>query len=112
MLRPFLWAIRRVGRLARRGARLAEAKELAYNEESGHVQFFTRRRLLDLLDATGFGVVDWKNGSLFGGELSQYAYRAFPRLLPAALRAADRIPPALVATWYFACIRRDLVGRG
>ncbi|MGH3072962.1 MAG: class I SAM-dependent methyltransferase [Gaiellaceae bacterium] len=110
LLRPFLWLIRAVGRLARRGRRPSAPSTpddaLAYNAESGHVQFFTLRRFLGLLDAAGLDVVERRNGSLLGGELSSYAFRAAPRLVPLSLRAADRLPPALVSTWYFACVKR------
>jgi len=110
VLRPFLWAIRTGGRIVRRVrgvAPQAQAQaELAYNAESGHVQFFRYGHFLALLDEAGLQAIEQRNGSLFGGELSSYAYRAVPRLLPFALRAADRLPPSLVSTWYFACVPR------
>lgn len=103
LLRPALWAIRRAGRLRRRGRSRPASPQLAYNAASGHVQHFSRRRFASLLAAAGLRVFEHRNGSLLGGELSQYAFRAAPWLVPATLWLADRLPAAAVSTWYFAC---------
>ena len=43
------------------------------------------------------------NGCLFGGEVTSYLHAYWPALTPRSLTAADRLPGALVSTWYFEC---------
>ena len=110
MLRPFLRPMRRVGRLARWGARLAEAKELAEDEESGHA-------VLHAASPPRSARRDRLRGRRLEERIAFWR-RAQPVRAPCLsttparrLRAADGSLP-LGGTWYFACIRRDSTGRG
>jgi len=95
------WVKRRV---FRRG--LAPLAALpAYNWESGHVQFFTARSFQALVAAAGLRIGRRANGCLFGGEVTSYLHAYWPALTPRSLAAADRLPGALVSTWYFECRR-------
>lgn len=75
----------------------------AYNAESGHVHFFTARRLERLLRDSGFAVAEWRNGALMGGDLTYFVFTFVPGLVPLGLRLADRLPRSLVSTWQIAC---------
>lgn len=77
----------------------------AYNWESGHVQFFTRRSFRRLLAGAGLRIRRTANGCLFGGEVTSYLHAYWPSMTPRSLRAADYLPTRLVSTWYFECQR-------
>jgi SAM-dependent methyltransferase len=77
----------------------------AYNWESGHVQFFTRRSFQRLLAGAGLRIRRMANGCLFGGEVTSYLHAYWPAMTPRSLEAADHLPGALVSTWYFECER-------
>ena len=77
----------------------------AYNWESGHVQFFTMRSFRALLADAGLRIRRQANGCLFGGEVTSYLHAYWPAVTPRSLTAADRLPGALVSTWYFECER-------
>ena len=82
----------------------------AYNWESGHVQFFTRRSFRTLLAGAGLRIRRHGNGCLFGGEVTSYLHAYWPAMTPRSLAAADHLPGALVSTWYFECERGPLGG--
>ena len=80
----------------------------AYNWESGHVQFFTTGSFRALLTGAGLRIRRQGNGCLFGGEVTSYLHAYWPAMTPRSLAAADRLPGALVSTWYFECEREPL----
>lgn len=72
-----------------------------YNLDSGHVQFFTRRSLLGLLEGAGLRVDALANGAWLGAPLSERFLLRGERIARLNAAAADRLPAALVSTWYF-----------
>jgi len=82
----------------------------AYNWDSGHVQFFTRRSFGALLAGAGLRIRRTANGCLFGGEVTSYLHAYWPAMTPRSLAAADHLPGAWVSTWYFECERTRHAG--
>jgi len=77
--------------------------DLPYNAESGHVQFFTQRRLAALLGAAGFKIVARENLSLFSGPFSNYMFAAFSRFCRWNVHVADFVPASLASGWLLKC---------
>jgi SAM-dependent methyltransferase len=90
---------------ALRGAPPAPPEQPAYNVDSPHVQHFRLAHFRELVHKHGFRVVDRRNGTWFGGDLTYFLFYFVPTLVPATLRLADSLPPQLVSTWYFECRR-------
>jgi len=82
----------------------------AYNDESGHVQFFTPGRFRRLLAAAGLRIETRAQGCWFGGDLTYFLFYFLPALSQISLRIADALPPSLVSTWYFECRRVPMQG--
>lgn len=72
-----------------------------YNLESGHVQFFTRASLRALLAGAGLRVDRFANGAWLGAPLSERFVLRGERVARWNAAVADRLPAALVSTWYF-----------
>jgi SAM-dependent methyltransferase len=75
------------------------------NMESGHIQFFTRRRLHKLFDACG--LVPFRQGaaSFLAGPIAGHALARFESFIEWNSRVTDRLPMALASGWYFALRR-------
>ena len=87
-------------RLWFRWAGWPDERQLPYNVESGHVQFFTRSRLRDTLSAAGWAIEDFCNGCFIGGPVSARLLNG-RWLLRANGAIAERLPAWAVSTWYF-----------
>ncbi|MBD0373204.1 MAG: methyltransferase domain-containing protein [Pyrinomonadaceae bacterium] len=76
------------------------------NMESGHVQFFTRRRLFSLFKACG--LVPFREGaaSFLAGPIVGHALARFESFIEWNARVTDDLPFALASGWYFA-LRRE-----
>lgn len=76
------------------------------NMESGHIQFFTRRRLYSLFDACG--LVPFRQGaaSFLAGPIVGHALARFESFIEWNARVTDHLPLALASGWYFALRRR------
>lgn len=75
------------------------------NQESGHVQFFTRRQLLQLFGACNLEVFSEGKGSLFGGPLAGHLLGRSQRFIEWNARVVDKLPAVLSSSWYFALRR-------
>jgi len=76
-------------------------EEVAYNADSGHLQFFTRGELARTLDEAGFRLEEFRNGGFLGAPLSErYLFRG-ERVARWNSRIADRLPYWMVSTWLF-----------
>jgi SAM-dependent methyltransferase len=75
------------------------------NMESGHVQFFTRRRLQSLFKACG--LVPFRQGaaSFLAGPIAGHALARFRRFIEWNARVTDHLPLVLASGWYFALRR-------
>ena len=97
--------------LGRRPPKPPVGKILPYNSESGHLQFFTRRSLRELIEESGFRVDEFRNGAFVGAPLSeQYLFRG-ERIARWNARAADRLPYWAVSTWLFTATKVSSVDR-
>lgn len=77
---------------------------IPYNNESGHVQFFTKKRILTLLSKVGYKVIDFSNGAFIGALLTERLIR-IPFLIELNVKVPDYLPHFLVSTWYFTCVK-------
>lgn len=87
---------------------LAEKREVlgaTDNEESGHIQFFTRSRLRRLF--AGAGLVSFREGagSFLAGPIVGHLLARSMRLIDWNARVTDRLPFILASGWYFALRR-------
>lgn len=75
------------------------------NMESGHIQFFTRRRLQRLFNACG--LVPFRQGaaSFLAGPIIGHALARFESFIEWNARVTDRLPLLLASGWYFALRR-------
>lgn len=79
----------------------APGTAVPYNAACGHVQFFTRKSLIHLLEDTGYRVGEFRNGAFVGAPLSErYLFRG-GRIAAWNARVADRLPGWAVSTWLF-----------
>jgi SAM-dependent methyltransferase len=72
------------------------------NEQSGHIQFFTRQRLYRLFADCGLRV--WREGasSLFAGPFAGHLLARSSRFIEWNARVTEQLPMALASGWYFA----------
>ncbi|HYY58806.1 MAG TPA: methyltransferase domain-containing protein [Pyrinomonadaceae bacterium] len=96
-----------VERLVRNGREVVGATD---NQECGHVQFFTRRRLARLFMQCGLHLFREEASVLFAGPLAGHTLARSPRFIEWNARITDRLPLALSSGWYFA-LRRKACGR-
>lgn len=78
-------------------------KDLPYNIENGHVQFFRRKEIEALLRSTGLEIVQSANLSFLSGPFSNYLLAPFAGFCAWNTRTADKLPAALASAWYFEC---------
>lgn len=78
------------------------------NQESGHVQFFTRPRLRRLFAECDLRVTSEGVGSLFCGPLAGHLLGRSQQFIEWNAEITDKLPQVLSSSWYFA-LRR--VGR-
>lgn len=74
-----------------------------YNTESPHVQFFTKKRLCQLLEKTGYQPAGFSHGAFLGAPVSERFLGRFKRFIEWNTRVADRLPYWAVSTWYLVC---------
>jgi SAM-dependent methyltransferase len=71
------------------------------NHESGHVQFFTRRRLRRLFDGCGLVSISEGAGSLLSGPMVGHLLGRSDRLIQWNARVTNYLPSAMASSWYF-----------
>jgi len=76
------------------------------NQESGHIQFFTRSRLRRLFEEAGLVPLREGVGSFLAGPIVGYVLARSARLIDWNARVADGLPFILASGWYFALRRR------
>lgn len=98
------WIFRKL-RLQKIVDALAEKHEVVGatdNQESGHVQFFTRSRLKRLFDAAGLVSFREGAGSFVAGPIVGHVLARSKRLIDWNARVTDLLPFTLASGWYFA----------
>jgi SAM-dependent methyltransferase len=79
------------------------------NMESGHIQFFTRRKLLQLFEACGLVPFRQGTASFLAGPIAGHALARFESFIEWNARVTDRLPFSLASGWYFALRRRKVL---
>lgn len=79
---------------------------IPYNKESGHVQFFTKKSLLELLKENQFKVEKFKHGAFIGATISEKIFRS-ENIVKLNASIADHLPYFAVSTWYFTARKKD-----
>jgi len=77
------------------------------NQADGHVQFFTRRRLLRLFEQCSLSVFRQGAGSFLAGPLVGHTLARSSRFIEWNARVTDKLPLMFASGWYFALRRRD-----
>jgi len=83
------------------------ADRVPYNEGCGHVQFFTERSFRRMVQGAGLEVVELRNGSVMGADLSGSTFLRSRVLIDLNVRLADHLPTWLAATWHFLLVPMD-----
>lgn len=78
-----------------------------YNQQSGHVYFFTCASLAACAATAGLRIVKWQNGALLGANLSGLVVGRSRHLREWNIRIADFMPAWAVSTWYFVLERAN-----
>jgi SAM-dependent methyltransferase len=105
--RASLWAIDHLVALLNRfvfpGAwtEVVTPGDLPYNEDSGHVQFYTRSRLLALARGAGLDLVRGTGLSWLSGPYTNYLFAPVRRFCDLNARLADFLPPFMLSAWFF-----------
>ena len=81
--------------------------DLPYNLESGHVQFFTRPQVTELLSGVGLRIECSGNLSFLSGPFTNYVLAPWSRFCRWNVGVADRLPPQFVSAWFFECKKAD-----
>ncbi len=75
--------------------------DLPYNEDSGHVHFYTRRRLLALAGEAGLELVGGTGLSWLSGPYTNYLFAPLRSLCDLNARSADFLPLFMLSAWFF-----------
>jgi len=78
---------------------------IPYNEDSGHVNFFTLSKLKKLFEDSGYKVVKFENGPFIGAPMSERLLKHFNFFIDLNLLIGEKLPYWLVSTWYFKLIK-------
>ncbi len=80
------------------------------NESSGHIQFFTRRRLHRMFDECGLKVWRESASGLFGGPFAGHTLARSRRFIEWNAKITDTLPLSVASGWYFALRRNNEAG--
>lgn len=80
---------------------------IPYNNESGHVIFFTLRSLRDMVRAAGFRIVQFRHAGFVGADLTGSTIFTSARFVAWNVQVSDRLPAWMVSAWHFV-LARDL----
>jgi 2-polyprenyl-3-methyl-5-hydroxy-6-metoxy-1,4-benzoquinol methylase len=78
---------------------------LPYNDDSGHVQFFTRRRIAAQISASGMRIMASRNLSFLSGPFTNYLWSPSAAFCHWNARVAERLPAWLASAWFFECAK-------
>jgi hypothetical protein len=78
---------------------------IPYNNECGHVVFFTMRSLRRLANNAGFKIVQIAHGGFVGADLTGNTIFSSQRFVEWNIRVADRLPSWMVSNWYLILVK-------
>ena len=82
-------------------SRVAADSSVPYNHASGHIQFFTRKRFLDLVEANGFAVASARKLSVMCGPYTDRFMAPSAQFCRLNNWMADRLPACMASAWFF-----------
>jgi SAM-dependent methyltransferase len=85
--------------------------QVPYNDESGHIQFFTRKTLISTLEQAGFVIDSLRNGAFWAAPLSGWLCLRREKVVQLNASIADHLPYWAVSTWYFSAIKQEVKDR-
>jgi 2-polyprenyl-3-methyl-5-hydroxy-6-metoxy-1,4-benzoquinol methylase len=81
----------------------ASPPDLPYNLESGHLQFFTRRRLAALSRSAGLRITRVEGLSFLSGPFTNFLLGASQAICMWNVAVAGWLPAFAVSSWFFVC---------
>jgi SAM-dependent methyltransferase len=75
--------------------------QIPYNDESGHIHFFTRKTLISTLEQAGYVIDSLRNGAFWAAPLSGWLCLRRDKIVQLNASIADHLPYWAVSTWYF-----------
>ena len=103
LYRALRWVKRATLRLL--GRVRARPEPIPYNSESGHIVFFTLRRLRRTIAEAGLRILRFSHGGFVGADLTGNTIFRSPAFVAWNVRVSDRLPSWSVSTWYFVLAR-------
>jgi SAM-dependent methyltransferase len=79
----------------------AATDPIPYNEDSGHVQFFSRQRIHQLCEDAGFVVNGFAKLSFLSGPYTNSLFSRWPGFCRANAKIADWLPASMASAWFF-----------
>jgi 2-polyprenyl-3-methyl-5-hydroxy-6-metoxy-1,4-benzoquinol methylase len=79
--------------------------DLPYNIHSGHLQFFSRPEMMELLARVGLEAVNRRSLSFLAGPFTNSLFSPSQAFCKWNARVVDRLPPRLASAWFFECRR-------
>lgn len=76
------------------------SEQIPYNEESGHIQFFSRAKMLRLCHDAGFEVRAFEKLSFLCGPYTNSLFSRWQGFCRLNTSAADRLPAWIVSGWF------------
>ena len=75
------------------------------NNENGHIQFFTKRRLWAMFSSCGLEILNECASTLVSGPFVSYTFARIPGFIDLNAKLADMLPMAISSGWFFALRR-------
>jgi 2-polyprenyl-3-methyl-5-hydroxy-6-metoxy-1,4-benzoquinol methylase len=82
-------------------SRVSDSIASSENQNSPHIQFFTRQSIRRVFDRCSLQVIRERNASFLCGAMVVYALGRSDCFARWNARISDRLPPALASGWYF-----------
>ncbi|RCK53096.1 hypothetical protein TH44_02480 [Thalassospira xiamenensis] len=80
-------------------------KDLPYNIDNGHVQFFAKSEIIDIIKKSGLEIDTMRNLSFLSGPFTNYFFAPSKRFCKWNTDVADVLPHWLASAWYFECYK-------
>jgi len=80
---------------------------LPYNEESGHVQFFTKKQIYRIFESCGYKPIDFRNGAFLGAPVITGRILLGSKIAKINAQIGNVVPYWLASTGYFTFHNND-----
>lgn len=77
--------------------------DLPYNSDSGHVQFFSRNDLQELLNSVGLKIDSQRSLSFLSGPFTNTLFSASKIFCSWNIKIVDYLPASFASAWFFEC---------